>query len=1440
MIKKHDGLGYVQASTVLKSNHDIHLMKTNIAGNVMLDVTFESASSDEFALDVCPGNNDTYLICGYERLGLLDIGFVMSIDSSFNFLNKIYIEMPTNNKHTPALKIINSAFYERTGGGYWNSDPMGGYLVVGFEAVGYGAIQSKSAYAIKISDALTFQWARKFNSPISVAVNDWDMCSHATWKWTGLNGYVIGGSGTAPNGEQAVMAARLNLDGSVVWSQLYTDNSVAGSFCVGSDFAYDDAEAEFYQLVNFSQTRSGGIVTMNENTGAFNFARSRYLISPLEDYYTYEFGATCNSSSIFISGYGHEQVSGAIQGSFPFVINYDKNTPLVNTMGPHYAYPRQSANYHPTGTIFSTFSSAAQPRIYYPKHWASRQVNVWSVAGFEDVGALSEKQLITPYYDGKDSCDYIDPMISPSPVNLFSFPVNDIAFTYNLPTSVYTQNPILQSVFTCCPVNADFTYAYGGTNCSYIFTAVSGSGSCSNFKIKDNSGVVIASGMGSTFSYTFTANGHYSVCFEDCAVSVGSSCSNETCQSFDITCALPCGPIEADFSFVVNGCIVTVIDNTLEGNPFGCEHWNFGTMPTILSTDSTTFTFYASGDYTICHTECCMDVLGNLYYETVCKTVTIHCDPPCCLPTDFVIAGTGCCYQFSPVYGSGSCPGLSFLWTFGDGSTSNVESPYHCYTSSGIYTVTFSAFCGMGPIVTFTKSVNVTCPPPPPPGPGSLGISYKGSGGAITVSASGSGGLGWTPGGGVWSLGDGGFSAGMVAEHYYEHPGTYEVSFVYTMTPISGSPVIDTITSMITVNHTQECMCAPDKVLAFAGSPVLCNNGDHSTWLYVVDNVGEANMDYQWMISMTSGGQFTELAGANGMQSWVDNLPEPSFLKCRCTCLTTGASFFTDEISIQNGSFEPTITPSQANICVGGSSNLAVIPAGAASIQWSPVDPTGTNYTVTPTSTTTYLAFIQNTLGCGANASATVTVSPCSLIVNDNPGAATSISYSSNANYPNCYPILGNLALATDSPESVGFSGPDTWYKFVAQSSAVSITLTSATMDDAIELYQKSGTNYLLMQNGSENSATGVSDFERLNYQGLTPGNTYYVSVGSAVGSGGAFSLCIQHLMPGGCAYSIPASGFSLCGNYKSIYRGSMTQGVTYGFNFTGTGGTAPQVTTSVSGTNGLVSLSNPLLSLRYGGIYNVTIDVNYALYNGAGQLDNIVVEGNAASVNCSGVWIMSHPMIEVKPAQRCMATLLRSNYLIGTPIAGATNACGATSFTYEFTQVVSCDDATSATLFPIEYTTGGAAPYLPLGVLPLLTNQGAWSVRIRPNFQYGVGSYGPAHVIQINNTAASGILPNGEVEREKIFSINESFNATLYPNPGDGSKLTIDVSNVASEFVFVEVIDETGRQIRQDVFASENSMSIMLLFQQPLASGLYMIRIVMNDQIQTERLIVH
>ncbi len=1444
LIKKHDGNGYVQASTISKSTRDIHLMKTNSSGSVMLDVTFESGSNDEYALDVCPGNNDTYVICGYERVGLLDLGFVMSVDSSFNFLNKVYIQVAANNRHTPALKIINSAFFEKTSSGYWAGDPSGGYLVVGFEAVGYTALQSKTAYALKISDALTIQWARKFNSPISVGVNDWDMCSNANWKWTGPEGYVIGGSGTAPSGEQAAFAARLNLDGTVVWSQLYTDNSTAGSFCVAADGAYDDAETEFYQLVNFSQTQSGGIVAMNENTGVINSARSRYLISPYNDYYTYEFGSTCASSQIFISGYGLNQVSGGTQGIFPFLLRYDKNVPAVDIYGPHFAYPRQSANYNPTGTIFSTFSTVEQPRIYYPKHWASRQLNIWSVAGYEDGGVLSEDHLITPYFDGKDSCDFINPMINPVPVNIFTYPIGDITTTYNLPTSVYSQNPIATNVLTCCPVNADFTYTISGTNCTYNFSAVSGSGSCSNFTIKDISGIVIASGAGSTFSYTFLVNGLFTVCFEDCAIAAGSSCSNETCQTFNITCALPCGPIEADFSFVVNGCDVTVIDNTPEGNPYGCEHWNFGTMPTIISTDSTTFHFFASGDYTICHTECCMDILGTLYYQTVCKTVTIYCAPPCCLPTDFIIAGTGCCYQFTPIFGSGTCPGLSYLWTFDDGTISTASNPYHCYTAGGIYNVTFSAFCGMGPSVTFTKSINVICTPPPPTPPG-LGISWGHSGGGITVVASGGGigggggGGGWTPCCTAWYFGDGYSASGPSATHYYSNPGTYEVTCTTTFTPVAGQAVIETVSEFITVNQTTQCMCSPDKVLAFAGSPVSCDAGMHSTWLYVVDNVGEANMDYQWMIATSPGGPFTDLAGANGIQTWVENVPQPSILKCRCTCLTTGALFYTSEISISNGNFIPTITATPATICSGGSSALNISPPGVASVQWSTTVPAGSSPLVSPLVTTNYSAFIQNLAGCGAVASSTVNVNNCSVLVNDSPASATSISYSSNVNYPNCYPIIGDMSGASDSPESAGFTGTDSWYKFVAQSSAVSITLTSATMDDAIELYQKSGTNYILMPGGSENASAGASDFERLNYQGLTPGTTYYVSVGSVSGAGGSFSLCIQHLMSSGCAYTIPATGFSLCGNYKALYRGSATNGVSYGFNFTGTGGGAPAITTTIAGTNGLINLSNPTLALRYGGIYNVTVDVNYALHNSAGSLENIVVAGNSSSANCTGVWMMNHPLIEVKANQRCLATLLRSNYLIGTPVTGSPNVCSATGYTYEFTQVVSCSDATPVSLFPLEYSTPGATPYLPLGVLQMMTGQGAWSVRIRPNFSYGSGIYGPSQLIRVNNTAASAMLPEEMFFDEEEKSLLTTPTASVFPNPFTGEDLHVSLIGLTVDRVGIEMFDETGRMIYNHAYSVQGTFSTTVLFDQPLSAGVYLMRFLMGEEVRTERVVV-
>jgi PKD repeat protein len=460
------------------------------------------------------------------------------------------------------------------------------------------------------------------------------------------------------------------------------------------------------------------------------------------------------------------------------------------------------------------------------------------------------------------------------------------------------------------------------------------------------------------------------------------------------------------------------------------------------------------------------------------------------------------------------------------------------------------------------------------------------------------------------------------------------------------------------------------------------------------------------------------------------------------------------------------------------------------------------------------------------------------VVLNDIPAFATNVAYSTNLNYPTCYPITGNTALATNSPESAGTTGNDLWFRFTAQSTGVSISLTSATMDDYIGLYSRDlAGNYNLV--ASENVGTGAGDFERLNVGGLTAGSQYWISVGSAAaGAGGAFSLCIQNLMPSSCAYAIPAGGFRLCDAFKAIYRGAPSQGVTYNFTFTPVAPTAG-VATSLTGTNGLITLSNATLALRYGGVYNAKVDVLYTLNNSASTPEPILVQGNPAAPTCSNVPIQAHPLMEVRSTQRCPATLLRSNYLVGTTVSGSTSSavCGALNYTYEFTQVTSCADGTVISVAPATYTTGFATPYLGLGVLGNLPNAGAWDVRIRPNFSYGPGTYGPVQRINVNNTSASSMLNEDAAEMD--VKVESFVAANLYPNPNNGEMVNLNVSGIESDNVFVRITDAMGRVVYTNRFAVEGSLNTIVTFSEALSSGIYNVEFTVDGQIMTERMIV-
>jgi len=451
---------------------------------------------------------------------------------------------------------------------------------------------------------------------------------------------------------------------------------------------------------------------------------------------------------------------------------------------------------------------------------------------------------------------------------------------------------------------------------------------------------------------------------------------------------------------------------------------------------------------------------------------------------------------------------------------------------------------------------------------------------------------------------------------------------------------------------------------------------------------------------------------------------------------------------------------------------------------------------------------------------------------NDAPGGAPNIQYSVNMNYPNCYPISGNNTLANNSTESGAFDGPDSWYRFVAQSTGVSITMTSATMDDAIALYSRNGLVYTLM--ASENAASGTGDFERLNFNGLTVGQTYYVSAGAASGIGGTFSICIQHLMPSGCANAEPAGGFSLCDSYKARYRGAPSQGVTYSFTFTGIGGGA-SATTSISGTNGLITLSNSTLALQWGGEYNAQVDVRYSLLDGAGAAEPIDVLGSTSSINCSNVTMRAHPAVEVRSTQRCPATLLRSNYLIGDRVSATSPICGTINYTFEFTQVIGCGDGTVVSVLPSTFNTAAATPYLQLGVLPNLTAPGAWDVRIRPNFSYGPGTFGPTQRINVNGTSSSAMLDE-EVAQE-VRALNTA-SAELYPNPATGTMVWLNYSGLVNEKVQVRVLDLTGRELMSSQYNVNGLLQTDLRIDH-ISNGIYIVELMDGLNKREQRLVV-
>jgi hypothetical protein len=245
----------------------------------------------------------------------------------------------------------------------------------------------------------------------------------------------------------------------------------------------------------------------------------------------------------------------------------------------------------------------------------------------------------------------------------------------------------------------------------------------------------------------------------------------------------------------------------------------------------------------------------------------------------------------------------------------------------------------------------------------------------------------------------------------------------------------------------------------------------------------------------------------------------------------------------------------------------------------------------------------------------------------------------------------------------------------------------------------------------------------------------------------------------------------------------------------------------------------------------------SYTLTDSQSASEVVVVNGTATGL-CNDVTIAAQPAVEVRTSQRCPATLTRAAFLNATRVTGATSICGVLNYTYEFTPVVSCADGTSAGL-AVEFTTAGSSPYLQLGVLPVGAAAGAWNVRVRPNFTYGSGTYGPVQRILVTGTAASGMLSEEEVAQadERAFEVNAA--ASIYPNPSNGGMIAINFTDLTSNQVQVRIMDAMGREVFRSAYSVEGSLSQIITFDQTLAAGLYMVEMTDGTNVVSERMIV-
>ncbi|TAE47633.1 MAG: PKD domain-containing protein, partial [Bacteroidetes bacterium] len=219
---------------------------------------------------------------------------------------------------------------------------------------------------------------------------------------------------------------------------------------------------------------------------------------------------------------------------------------------------------------------------------------------------------------------------------------------------------------------------------------------------------------------------------------------------------------------------INFLDQSVQGNaPISSWFWSFGDGG-AAGQQFPSHTYNADGEYDVrlivADLNGCRDTLLRPEYIRLSHPVA-----------DFVTSVTRTCPEAIVTFADASIPDttlVSWLWNFGDGSTSTLQNPTHTYANGGTYTITLTVTNLLGcshtisrpnviqvytqPVTLFTPSSLEGCTP--------FEVDFTDNSSGVSAPI-----VGW-----LWDFGDGSTSTAQNPTHTYMAPGLYTITLTTT------------------------------------------------------------------------------------------------------------------------------------------------------------------------------------------------------------------------------------------------------------------------------------------------------------------------------------------------------------------------------------------------------------------------------------------------------------------------------------------------------------------------------------------------------------------------------------------------------------------------------------------------------------------------------------